>query len=162
MQLRHAFVTLLLATIALDVGCAGRGTGGTPKSTPPPGFPVAQRVGLKPGLQDRAEQELTNALKSSDAERRAHALEGVREAGDRRHADDVVRLLSDPEPVVRFAAAMAAGELGVEAAKPRLEQMASDPDTKVQVAVRFALHKLGDPRLSQDLENTGFGPIAPR
>ena len=47
---------------------------------------------------------------------------------------------------------MTAGGLKLEAAHQPLLAMANDPDSNVRVAVRYALHRLGDTTLSHDLE----------
>jgi HEAT repeat protein len=112
-------------------------------------------VPLDPQLRSTARQELAAAAKSSQAQLRAHAIEGARHAYAVVGADaarDIVAGLGDPQPVVRFAAAMAAGELKLEDARPSLEKIDNDPDPRVQVAVRFALHKLGDDSRTHDLE----------
>jgi HEAT repeat protein len=45
-----------------------------------------------------------------------------------------------------------AGELKLEVLRSRLKAKLQDPDTRVRVAVRFALHRLGDFAHSRDLE----------
>ena len=54
--------------------------------------------------------------------------------------------------MVRFASAVAAGQMKLVDAYQPLEAMAYDPSPQVQAGVRFALHRLGDTRLSHDLE----------
>jgi len=54
---------------------------------------------------------------------------------------------------VRFSACMAAGQLRLKPAYIPLLAMMHDPDGRVQVAQRFALHRLGDTRFSRDLEH---------
>jgi HEAT repeat protein len=53
---------------------------------------------------------------------------------------------------------MATGELQITAAKPQLLEMVDDKSRNVQVAVRFALHRLGDTTYSHDLESTSRSP----
>jgi HEAT repeat protein len=125
------------------------------KTKEPPKPPPAKAVPLDPQLRSAARQELAAAAKSSQAQLRAHAIEGARYAYPVIGADaakHIVAGLGDSEPLVRFAAAMAAGELKLEDARTSLGRIVEDPDPRVQVAVRFALHKLGDDSRTHDLE----------
>lgn len=123
-----------------------------PKEAPP--APPREDVPLDPELADSARREVGQALQSSSPLVRSQALESLRNAGPEAHATpQVIHLLDDPEPGVRFAAAMMAGELGLKEAYPVLRSKLEDPDANVGVAVRFALHKLGDTRRSHDLED---------
>jgi HEAT repeat protein len=79
----------------------------------------------------------------------------MRESAPDEAPPHITRGLDDPQPVVRFAAAMAAGELRQADVHDRLRQLAlEDKDAGVQIAARFALHRLGDTSLSRDLERT--------
>lgn len=173
--------TFLLAGLLLIVaaGCAGPGgkTGYLPQppkqpAPPPPAHPQP----IDENLILDANRELTAALSSSDAFVRAHALEAIRDtnalslsanhetdarphaiqairaAGAATHRREVIAALGDHESIVRFAAAMAAGELVLDEAHAPLLQMVDDPSENVRVAVRFALHRLGDTSLSHQLE----------
>ena len=152
-------VLALLLCVAL-MGCAGGG-GGTGRkgvrSAPkvPPPVPPRANVPLDPGLQQQAKAELHRAAQQSTQPLiRAHALELMREVEPDEATQVVSRGLEDEAAVVRFAAAMAAGELRIDA-RDQLRQLAlEDPDTSVQIAARFALHRLGDTSLSHDLERT--------
>src|SRR5438045_4205666 len=53
---------------------------------------------------------------------------------------------------------MAVGELRIIEARPQLLKMVYDENRNVQVGVRFALHRLGDKRLSHDLEHYASDP----
>jgi len=87
-----------------------------------------------------------------------HAMEAFRDAGVHRHKGEILAGLSDKEPVVRFAAALAAGEMKLTAARTLLLALADDHSENVRIAVRFALHRLGDTHLSHDLENLARDP----
>jgi len=115
---------------------------------PPPRQPVA----LDPQLIAAADAEIAQALRSPDPLIRSHGLEAIRDAGATRYNPDIVQALSDSDSRVRFAAALAVGELKLSEAHAKLLSMAEDPSINVRVAVRFALHRLGDTRLSHDLE----------
>lgn len=121
-----------------------------PKQAPP--APPVQNVPLDPQLIIAADHELSEAAAASDAMLRAHALEGFRDSNARRHNAEILAALNDPQAIVRFAAALAAGELKIAAARAPLLDDADDKSENVRVAVRFALHRLGDKRRSHDLE----------
>jgi HEAT repeat protein len=163
---------IVFATFLIALGGCGGGNGPSgapsmaqlkgrmpPKPNQPPPVPPARDVPLDPSLASAARAELTEALRSKDASLRSNALEAMRNVPD----DDVSRRailkgLEDEEPIVRFSAAMAAGELRLADAKPMLLGMVDDPDPNVGIAVRFALHKLGITDYTHDLEKTARDP----
>jgi HEAT repeat protein len=156
--------TLLSGLLAVS-GCAGgndRGPAGqnskTPaqvrmpkaKEAPPP--PPPQDVPLDKALADAARRQVSKALTDNDALVRGQALEALRYSNDARARQEIVAAFDDSWRGVRFAAAMMAGELQVQEARPALLKLAEDPDPSVGVSVRYALHKLGDKSRSRDLE----------
>src|SRR5688572_15120732 len=162
MKLAHRIgcsLALLSLCIALG-GCAGGG-GGKGRSPAravtkaPPPVPPLVNVPVQPALQQQARTEMHRAAQQSTSPLvRAHALELMREAAPEEAPPYVIKGLDDQAAVVRFAAALAAGELKIDA-RDRLRQIAlEDPDSSVQIAARFALHRLGDTRLSRELEKT--------
>ena len=60
--------------------------------------------------------------------------------------------LNGQSPLVRKAAALAAGELREESVKDRLEPMLDSAHTPERMALIFALHRLGDTRFSTSLK----------
>jgi ParB family chromosome partitioning protein len=118
----------------------------------PPPVPPARDVPIDPNLSTAARKQLADDMASSSLEVKVRAIEAARIADGREHAADILKDLSDPLPQVRFAAALAAGELRLEDARQPLLAMAEDPSENVRVAVRFALHRLGDTHLSHQLE----------
>ncbi|CAN5411783.1 hypothetical protein BH09PLA1_BH09PLA1_36560 [soil metagenome] len=150
----------LVASIALlsVAGCPGPNVQDpmakeirAPKAPPAPPRPIAEPI--SPELRGKAKLAIDDMLRSSDPILRANAIEAIQNTIGKEAAGQVVQGLSDPEPVVRFASTMAAGTLQLAEAKPALWDMAqTDTDTSVRVAARFALHRLGDTRLSHDLE----------
>ena len=121
---------------------------------PPPPVPPAQQTPLDPALQQAARNELYTAVESPDAPIRAHAIEAMRETLGVDAADVIVKHLSDPAAIVRFSAAVAAGELRLPQAREALLALSEDPDPSARIAAKFALHRLGDTRQSHDLETT--------
>jgi HEAT repeat protein len=115
-------------------------------------------VPLDPELRDTARREIIEAARGGQVEERVHGLEAIRAANLADGIPEILDGLRDPEPVVRFAAALAAGELRVRDAQPILLDIVYDPSGSVRAAVRFALHRLGDTRFSHDLENLSQDP----
>jgi HEAT repeat protein len=123
-----------------------------PKEPDPP--PARKDVPLDPALTAAATTELSAASRAGDATLRANALEAMRDVPGDVPKQAILKGLEDDQAVVRFAAGMAAGERQLEEARKPLLGMVDDPDRNVQVAVRFALHKLGITDYSHDLEDT--------
>jgi HEAT repeat protein len=124
----------------------------SPKEPPAP--PPRKDVPLDPALVSAATEELAAASRGNDETLRANALEAMRDVTGDAPTQAILRGLEDSEPLVRFAAAMAAGERKLTEARERLLAMVDDPDRNVEIAVRFALHKLGITDYSHDLEDT--------
>ena len=158
--------TVLALTIAVvAIGCAGRGQQGPkalkvpPRAPNAPAVPPVQHVQVDPQLQVSAQQEIQQAFASNDPVLRANAIEAAQNALDNAAARQMVLSgLGDGHEVVRFAAAMAAGKLRLRDAYRPLLRLVNDPDVRVRVGVRYALHRLGDTRFSHDLERTAQDP----
>ena len=91
------------------------------------------RGSLDPALHSAAKNELFTAASDNDAIMRANAVEAMQDTLGTDAADTVLKVLDDPDPLVRFAAAMAAGKLMLKPAYGRLTELADDPDTSVKV-----------------------------
>src|SRR5947207_9213976 len=146
--------------LAVASGCAGRGKRTSLDRAPkqPPAYPAPQNVAIDPGLQAAAKQEIVVALDSNDPLIRSHAIEAARESIGAPAGDMIIKHLTDNAAVVRFAAAVAAGELRLTKAKDALLVMSDDADPSVRVGAKFALHRLGDVRQSHDLEAASRDP----
>ncbi|HZN67135.1 MAG TPA: HEAT repeat domain-containing protein [Tepidisphaeraceae bacterium] len=156
-------LAILPASVLLPlVGCGGRGnrdlTRDFPPPKPPPPVPPRKEMPLDPALVEAARKELAAAAADKDETRRANALEVMRLSPDEGSRKAILEALGDREPVVRFAAAMAAGELRLAEAKPRLAELVDDAVTNVRVAAIFALHRQGDMSRSHELEQTAQDP----
>src|SRR4051812_34715009 len=123
-------ITLILST-SLFIGCGGRAKRLDRPPPPPPSYPPAQNVPLDPALQGAAKQEIMVALDAPDPLIRAHAVEAVKEAIGPSGADVIIRHLTDQAAVVRFAAALATGELRLRQAHGALLVMSDDTDPSV-------------------------------
>src|SRR5690349_5763513 len=99
----------------LMAGCEGGGATAKgrmpPPPKPPPAYPQARDVPVDPRLQATARKELADALRSTDPNVRAHAVEAIRNSDATEHVADILAALRDPDPLVRYSAAFAAGDL---------------------------------------------------
>jgi HEAT repeat protein len=87
---------------------------------------------------------------------RENAVEAARGIRDPVATQIILRGLNDAQRVVRFRAALGAGEHRLAEARPPLEAMVerNDNDQHLRIACIFALHKLGVTDYSHDLEKT--------
>jgi HEAT repeat protein len=129
-----------------------------PAPTPPTPAPKRENVPLDQVLRRDAVSELNRALASNDPILRANAVEGLQRGLGEAAAGRILSALDDKDRVVRFAATMATGTLKLAEAKPRLVTLAADPSKTVQIGARYALHMLGDTRLSHDFEAYAVDP----
>jgi HEAT repeat protein len=158
-QIMKNALGILLALIL--GGCASRPDAA--EKLPPPPTPIAPAPKYSPtpldaGLRAQAVRELISQTASPDPFMRCNAIEALSDFDPSDSTDAVLKGLRDPDPPVRFAATMAAGQLKLVDAYDILRTMAYDQDLRVQVGVRFALHRLGDTRLSHDLEKFAASP----
>lgn len=131
------------------------------KPPPTPPEPPARRdVKRDDSLRASAVAEIEKALRSNDPYIRANAIEGIQRSLGPAGADRIAEGLRDPSAVVRFASVMASGTLRLDDQKPLVRGLLEDPSAKVQVAVRYALHRMGDTTHSHDLEKFARSPDA--
>ena len=105
-----------------------------------------------------ARQVLQLAAQDDDPSARWMAIEALAQTVGARAGQVFVRGLSDPEPAVRAAAAMAIGDIGYAPAKTALKAMADardsrfwESDRRTYCAVIYALYRLGDNTHAKDL-----------
>ncbi len=158
-------VALLFVTLVVAAGCGGGAQQGPkalkvpPRAPEAPPVPPVQHVEVDPQLLVSARQEIAQAFGSNDPVLRANALEAAQGALDAPAARDMVlHGLGDADGLVRFAAAMAAGQMRLKEAYLPLLKLVNDPNVRVRIGVRYALHRLGDTRFSHDLERTAMDP----
>ncbi len=131
-------------------GCARQ-----PKPRTPPPVPKEIPQALRAEYVAQARGIVLESARGEDEFLRAHAIEAIQNNLSGEEAEAVVSIaLDDPSPIVRFAAGLAAGTLKLNPLRQQLLNRADDPDTHVRIAVRYALHRLGDTRRSRDLERT--------
>jgi HEAT repeat protein len=160
MKVRNLLWPALLVTVLL--GCAGgndkKALAGRniPKPKDPPPVPARKDEPLDNSLLAAARQEVSGAASGEDPVLRENAMEAVRGIRDPVATPIILKGLDDTQKVVRFRAAVAAGEHRLAEARPKLEAMIAnnDNDNHLRVAVIFALHTLGDTTYSHDLEQT--------
>ncbi len=151
-MLKH-WIIGLLGLCLLTTGCGHKGAEArASKRLAAPSVPAKEWMPLDRNLQSRARNEIDLAAASDDMLSRAHAIEAMRQTYQREYELLIVRMLSDRSPIVRKSAVLAVGELKLAGALPMVRSMLDDNDPNVRVAVRFALHVLGDTSNSHDLE----------
>ena len=96
------------------------------------------------GLVAGAEKAVSAGLKSRDGRVRANAIEVVSAGKKGVFLPKIVELLNDEVVPVRFAAAVALGDLQYEKGENQLQQLLNSPDLNVKVAAAYALCRLGE------------------
>lgn len=155
----HRNMILVLGVLVLAGGCGP----GKPRPSQPPEAKIFKSVTVPPNIamtnvpidanaQQQAQNQILLAFNSSDPVIKAQALEAMSRTRDPSAADRALRALADRNWLVRFAGAMCAGDLRLKSTYKALAALAEDSDANVRVAVRYALHQLGDKSLSKDLE----------
>src|SRR4051794_15105595 len=102
--------------------------------TTPPAVPRAIADPIDPALRERALAELNSAAQSSDYVMRANAIEGLQDSVGAEAKTQILHAMEDQHPLVRFAAAMAAGTLKLSEARPTALELANDANQSVRVA----------------------------
>ena len=104
-----------------------------------------------------ARDALRQAAESPDRFARSAALEAMAEVWGPAASGSYMEGLNDPYPNVRFAAAMAIGDVRYAPARATLRTMAqfktegAERDKRAYVGVLYALYRLGDTRHTRDL-----------
>jgi len=172
--MKHVRTLVVLGLGAVGVGCAAppsqppqteieeakraNALKELPPAPKPPQVPVAKATTLDESLRDAARQQILSSFRSNDTIMRCQAIEAAQNGMGPEAAGLVITALDDSAELVRFAGSMAAGTLRLEMARPKLAAMADDTDPNVRVAVRYALHRLGDTSRSHDLEQYSVSP----
>jgi len=94
-------------------------------------------------LEQEARHVIQAALADVDAVARVNAIEVVATTGRVELMPLVQRLLQDPIVPVRYAAALAAGDLQYAPAERMLTPLLKDPDSNVIIAASYAVGRLG-------------------
>jgi len=103
---------------------------------------VAQGVDIN-DLTVQAYRIILDSLSDKDPTIRANAIEVVAQTGQIRLVPKVQRLLEDEFAPVRFAAALAIGDLEYSFGSRGLQRLFKDPDSNVKIAACYGMVKLG-------------------
>ena len=109
------------------------------------GAPREDEEPLSSPTFERALALLQTQAHSADPTVRANCMEALQVGHDPRSLETIEEGLHDKEWVVRFAAAMAAGERKAQSLRPVLNTLVTtDPNAAVRVGSVYALRRLGD------------------
>jgi len=134
---------LVLLCVAMLAGCEDvQQTGIGPK--------VSQVADMN-GLTMQAYRIILESLSDRHPSIRANAIEVVAETGQIKLIPKVQRLLADEVAPVRFAAALAIGDLEYSFGADSLKQFFKDEDSNVKIAACYAMVKLGFPQYREVL-----------
>ena len=121
----------------------------------PPQSPTPSASTLAPpaggDLPAQARQIISEGLADADPQIRANAIEVVASTRELGLMPNVQKLLADQVVPVRFAAAVAVGDLAYAPAKDQVGPLLNDPNPNVQLAAFYALSRLGQPELYQEI-----------
>ncbi len=162
MSIRWIFAAVALCGLTLPACNENKGHTAVEREIPapkePPLPPPVRAERLDPVNQAAARKELETAIVSSDPIMRMHAIEAAQNGMGASSKALILARLKDAESPVRFAAAMAAGQLRLADARDELAGLINDSDPQVGLAVRYALHRLGDTRYTKDLQQSAKDP----
>jgi len=130
--------TLLIGVIAV-CGCSHSQRTGMGTDTSPllPPVPVSR-------LKSKAIEIVKTAFSDNSAYMRNHAIEITVETQQRQLMPEILEKLDDPSVAVRFAAAIAAGDMACDICRDRIKKALEDEDENVQIAGTYAMIRQGD------------------
>ena len=140
MARKISLITLILLFALTVLGCNSLSTG---------------RISTEK-LQQRTRRTLLTMLADDNPLLRVHTLESLALLPDRSVIPEIRGSLNDPIPAVRFAAAVAVGDVKDLASRDILQQLVRDPNPSVQLAAGYALEKLGDRHFTHWYDNILF------
>jgi HEAT repeat protein len=139
------WTTILSLAVLLICGCE--------QMAQPPEATVASAPAPLVGgdLAAAARQIILDGLADVDPQVRANAIEVVASTRALGLMPNVQKLLADQVVPVRFAAAVAIGDLAYTPAKDQVGPLLNDPNPNVQLAAFYAISKLGQPEIYQEI-----------
>lgn len=143
---------LLLAGLALASGAIG-GCAATPGDAPVGGA-LAPRGGAPGDLDRRAMQLLERAAGGDVDVVRANAIEALVQVAPAESTTLFAAAVDAPEPLVRFAALVALGDVRHKAALTAIRARRGDSDARVRLAASYAAYRCGDADAAQTLVRT--------
>lgn len=150
---RLLLISILICSL---VGCASdqskpRAAARAPKPVKMPEVPELLPTPIDESLQQKARAELAAAFESSNPIVKAQALEASVRTNDPELLPRAAAALRDKNSFIRFAGAMAIGDAKIKSLYREVFALRNDNNMDVQVAVRYAMHRLGDKRYSDEL-----------
>jgi HEAT repeat protein len=154
---------IALTMMIMLSGCGGtpKNSGGLknmPRAAPPPAVPARRDEPINPALLQTAKARIYDAFHSSDPRLRGNAVEAAQLTLGASAKPIITNALADDNAFVRYSGTMAAGKLQLRDLHDELLGLSNDPSVKVQIGSRYALHRIGDTRLSHDLEKYAQDP----
>jgi HEAT repeat protein len=119
-----------------------------PPQSPAPFAPATPAGGDLPA---QAKQIISDGLADANPQIRANAVEAVASTRALGLMPGVQKLLADKVAPVRFAAAVAVGDLAYAPAKDAVGPLLNDPNPNVQLGAFYAISRLGQPELYQEI-----------
>src|SRR4051794_40398199 len=113
-MMKKVRVSLVVATLGVSLAGCGGGGSKVKKDFDPPRMPIAPKVAdtaIDPVAQQKASEIIGAATEDKSAVTRAQAFEAMSRTRDPRAPETVMKGLADREWIVRFAAALCAGDL---------------------------------------------------
>jgi len=154
--------------IAMLAGCGGGARQPSAPATPPakdfsqpkppPAVPAAKVEVVNQALREAARNRINDSFATTDDRLRGNAIEAAQDVLGAEAHDMVETALKDKAAFVRFCGVMAAGKLQFYDLHDAILALANDQSPRVRVAVRYALHRIGDARLTHDLEKFARDP----
>jgi len=105
-------------------------------------------------LPNQARQIISDCLADTNPQIRANAVEVVATTQDPLLMPLVRKLLADDVMPVRFAAALAVGDLEYGQARDEIVRLLSDPNPNIKLAASYAIARLGSPEYYKVLCNS--------
>ncbi len=106
-------------------------------------------------LQQRVSRIIEETISGNDIILRCHAIECIAALkATKSQRAMVIEALADEDSTVRYAAAIATGDLKERAAIAKLNRMISDKSVSVRLAVAYALERMGDKRFARSYDKT--------
>ncbi len=137
----------LIGIFSIVLGLALAGCGDNSLSlNPTPAAPLSVKPPVRVEiLQPQALAIVRQGLRHDNAYLRAHAAEIVAETNCRQMMPEILNLLDDSSTAVRFAAAVAIGDMQCVGYEKHLEPLLKDSNQNVPIAAAYAMVRLNRP-----------------
>lgn len=154
--MRKVLFIMLLAGFLLTVGCQEKRQ---LRNITRPGVNDQPTTGVTNNivnsLQEKANSVLQKSLSSENAVIRSHAIEVIVETGREDLMAEIIRLTKDDSAGVRFAAAVAIGDMNYTAGALSVRHLLKDANPNAKMAAAYSLTKMG----KESLEPVIYGQL---